>query len=160
LIGADPERFHEILEQNLSRMDWVQSLCLSHRQISGFSVAVHDFDVMCIAFAPGETEPPLVVDANAVRPCPVPFQRFKLVSRRNAKILQPEGSVQVQQLAPRNTFDRLEPPHRAVSKERSGIGALERPDQDSAYYESSIMSNVLDDARTFAALPGILRIKR
>ena len=39
-------------------------------------------------FIPMKTEPPLVVNANAVSSCPVALKRFKPVARRNAQILQ------------------------------------------------------------------------
>jgi hypothetical protein len=53
-------------------------------------VAVHNLNIVRIAVAPGEADAPLVMDSNAIRPCAIALRQFKLVSRRHAKILQPQ----------------------------------------------------------------------
>jgi hypothetical protein len=106
-------------------------------------VVVHDLNLVRIAVTPGEADAPLVIDPNAIRPRPFPFEQFQLASGRDAKILQPECPIQVQKLPPRRPFDGLKPPNPAVLKERRGVGALARPDQIPVYDVEGIMSNVI-----------------
>ena len=47
----------------------------------GVLVVIHNLNVMRIAVTPGEADAPLAMDSNAIRPRPVAFQQFKLVSR-------------------------------------------------------------------------------
>jgi hypothetical protein len=61
LVHAEAERLHELLAQNLARMHRLQSL--GHRVLL---MVVRDFDVVGVALAPSKTDPPLVVDPNAV----------------------------------------------------------------------------------------------
>jgi len=58
-------------------------------------MVIHDLNVVRIAVAPGEADAPLVINSNAVRPGPVAFQQFKLVSRRRSKIIQSQRPMQV-----------------------------------------------------------------
>jgi hypothetical protein len=111
-------------------------------------VVIHDLNVVRIAVTPREADAPLVIDSNAVRPRAAALQQFKLVSRRHAKILQPPCLMQVQKLPPRRPLDGLKSPDHAVFKERSGVCALERPNQIPVYDVSGIMSNVIDGEET------------
>jgi hypothetical protein len=45
-------------------------------------VVVHDLDIMRVTVSPDETQPPLVIDANAVLPGPTANQRFQVIGRR------------------------------------------------------------------------------
>ena len=58
-------------------------------------MVIHDLNVMRIAVLLGKADAPLVIDPNAIRPRALPFQQFKLVSRRDAKVLQPQCPMQV-----------------------------------------------------------------
>jgi len=46
---------------------------------------INDFDFMGAVFAPGKTDSPLIVDADAVLSFAATFQCFKLITRRNFK---------------------------------------------------------------------------
>jgi hypothetical protein len=96
-------------------------------------VVVHDLNVLRIALTPRKADAPLVVDSDTVTPRAIAFQEFKLISRRHAKIFQPQRPMQVQQLPPSKPFNGLKSPNPAILKEQRGIGALERPDQVSVY---------------------------
>jgi hypothetical protein len=109
----------------------------------GVLVVIHNLNVMRIAVTPDEADAPLVIDSNAVRPRAVALQPFKVVSRRYAKILQPQCPMQVQKLSPRRPFDGLKSPDHAVLKKRRGVWALERLDQVPVYDVPGIMSNVI-----------------
>jgi hypothetical protein len=92
-------------------------------------VIIHDFDFICIAVAPYEAEPPLIVDADAVLAGAVALERLQSISRRNAKILQPLGCMKVEQLAPGHALDCPESRHRPVLEKRFGVMAAKRSDQ-------------------------------
>src|SRR5580700_6885888 len=98
---------------------------------------------MRIAVAPSEADAPLIVNSNAIRTRTIALQYLQLVSRRHAKILQPECPVQIQQLPPCGPFDRFKSPNPAVIDQRRGVGALKRPDQALVYDAAGIMSNVI-----------------
>jgi hypothetical protein len=38
-------------------------------------MVIYDLDILSISLGPSEADAPLVVDANAHLPCPIPFQR-------------------------------------------------------------------------------------
>jgi hypothetical protein len=63
-------------------------------------MVVHNFDV--VGVAPGEAQPPLVVDADAVLSGPVAGQRLQVVGRGLAELRQPGCRGQRPQLAPGN----------------------------------------------------------
>jgi hypothetical protein len=57
-----------------------------------------------------------------------------LIARRCAKIFEPGGTIQVQELPACGAFDGLKPSNPEVIEEPLGFGALERPDQLREYY--------------------------
>ena len=68
-------------------------------------MVIGDFHRAGVSFFPDETESPLVIDTDAVLACPVSFQGFKAVSRRNAQVLQAGGVVQHFELAHGGALD-------------------------------------------------------
>jgi hypothetical protein len=85
---------------------------------SSVLVVIHNLNVMRIAVTPGEADPPLIVDPNAVCPGAITPEQFKLVSRRYPKILQAPCLMEVQELPPRSPLDGLKSTNQAVLKER------------------------------------------
>jgi hypothetical protein len=65
------------------------------RRYSASSVIVGNLNLKGIAVAPGETDPPLIVDADAVLSFAAPFQLFQPVSERHAKILKRDGRCRI-----------------------------------------------------------------
>lgn len=49
---------------------------------------VDDLHFVRVAALPAEAHAPLVVDTNAILPCPVPPQFLQAIARRHAKILE------------------------------------------------------------------------
>jgi hypothetical protein len=82
-VDADTERLHELFVKNLTRMDWSEQF---HSLGHGASVITADFNAAGVATAPDQTNPPLIVDPDAVLPGPVPFEGLEPVAGRNAKI--------------------------------------------------------------------------
>jgi len=54
---------------------------------------------MRIGSGPPEADAPLIVDADAVLPAPVPPELFEPVARRDAEVVQGHGCVELPQLA-------------------------------------------------------------
>src|SRR5262245_89272 len=62
------------------------------------SVVVDDLDVEGVVVLPDEADAPLIVDANAVLTCSVPFQVLQMVTGRYAKVLDRPRIVDEQKL--------------------------------------------------------------
>ena len=58
-------------------------------------MVVHDFHLLRVAAAPDETNPPLIIDADAVLAGPVAFQSLQPVARRCKQIAERPSPVQV-----------------------------------------------------------------
>jgi hypothetical protein len=80
-------------------------------------VVVDDLDVVGCAVAPHEAHAPLIVDANAVLPCPITSECLQPIARRHAQVIQPGGDFQLLQLAQRGTLD-VDPPFDAAAFEQ------------------------------------------
>jgi len=72
-------------------------------------VVVHNFNIKGIVVFPAQTDPPLVVDADAVLPFAVALQCSQPVSRRNLEFVKALCLMQVQELAAGATLNRPEP---------------------------------------------------
>jgi len=65
-LGAQFQRLHEVMQQNIARMYWPKPL-VCHRQFPWHAlVIIHDFHVKGVAFLPLEADSPLLVDPDAV----------------------------------------------------------------------------------------------
>jgi len=87
------------------------------------SVIVDDLDVTRLSLFPGETDPPLVVDANAVLPDAVSLERLKPIARWHSKILQRPCLGEVKELASGYPFDIAKAGNEAVVVERQSVSA-------------------------------------
>lgn len=74
---------------------------------------VHDFYVISITINPFKTDPPLIVDPDAVLPCPVAAELLQSVGWWNAEVAQRDGIVEHAQLAVADLLDVLGQPGRA-----------------------------------------------
>jgi hypothetical protein len=48
---------------------------------------VHELDVIRVAASPNETNPPSIVDTNAMLTLTIAFQSFQAIARRDQKVL-------------------------------------------------------------------------
>jgi hypothetical protein len=71
-------------------------------------VVVHDLYVLGTNWRPCETDPELVVDADAVLAGPIPFERLETVSGRDPQIVQTPGDLELTELASRHRLERNE----------------------------------------------------
>jgi hypothetical protein len=76
---------------------------------------------MRISIKPDKADAPLVIDANAVGPRAVTFQKFQLVSGGHTKIPKPDCPIQVEELPPRCPLDGLKSPNHVVLEQRRGV---------------------------------------
>ncbi len=86
---------------------------------------INNLHVVDVTFYPTETNTPLVVDADAVLPLTIALQRLQVIAWRNPQIVEHSGAMEVEQLAPRRTFDGTEPWDRNVIEEFLGVLAPE-----------------------------------
>jgi len=82
--------------------------------ISSPSVVIHNLHIKGIALLPDKTDPPLVIDADAVLARPVTLQSFQSVGGWYAQIIQVPGVVQHAQLTPGKLLDCLRQPPGAL----------------------------------------------
>jgi hypothetical protein len=66
-------------------------------------MVVNDFNIMGVIVSPDKTYPPLDIDSNRVLPVSVTAQSFQMIRRRNPKVCELRGGVQLSQptLCPR-----------------------------------------------------------
>ena len=75
-------------------MDWMNSLCHFF-----LLMIIDDFDVIRLAVAPDKTQPPLIVNADAVLAEPITLQRLQVIAGRYTQKIQGRGGMQLHQLS-------------------------------------------------------------
>jgi hypothetical protein len=90
-------------------------------------VIVGYLDLESIAIAPGEADPPLVVDSYAVLSLAAPLQLLQAIARRHPKILRRNCPVKDQELSSRRPRDPTKLRHVLIMKELFGVWRPERP---------------------------------
>ncbi len=58
---------------------------------------VGDFNLVCVAVAPYEADPILIVDPDAVLPCAVTLERLQAITGKKSKIGKPLGGMNLDQ---------------------------------------------------------------
>jgi hypothetical protein len=81
---------------------------------------IHDFYVIGITIDPSNAYPPLVVNPDAVLPCPVAAELLQPVRWRNTKIIHCDRVVEHAQLAVADLLDVLWQPGRSQAGEDAG----------------------------------------
>lgn len=95
---------------------------------------VHDFDRVNVAVSPLKANTPLIIDADAVLPLPVPLQALQPVPRQIRERLQIGRGIHDVQFSQGGSLDRLEPAHRFPAEEAPGVRAAERLDHTLMLY--------------------------
>lgn len=72
---------------------------------SRLSVIVDEFDILSTSIVPGEADPPLIIDSNAVLPRPVVFQRLQPIAGRHTQRVEKAGGVDLRQLSEDGLLD-------------------------------------------------------
>ena len=97
-------------------------------------MVVDDFHTMGTVVSPHKTDPPLVVDADAVLPRSVTSQSLKAVTRRSAQVIESPRHCQLGEFSQRHPFDVDPASHSIASIERFGIRAEKGLDGYAKYY--------------------------
>jgi len=87
---------------------------------------IHDLDVVSVALSPHETDPPLIVDSNAMLTLTVAVKLLQAVAGRDAQVLQRLCVVQHGHLATRGALDILKTRAAPAVEERFRVFAAER----------------------------------
>lgn len=56
-------------------------------------MVIDDLNTFRMAVSPEKADPPLVIDANAIRSLAIPLQHFESIRRRQPKIFQPRSRI-------------------------------------------------------------------
>jgi hypothetical protein len=86
------------------------------------SAIIHDLDVVCSVWLPGEADAPLFVNPNAVLALAFALQQLQPIPRGNAKVFETGGCLQLIQLAQCDELHRA--PQFAPSGEEEAMGVL------------------------------------
>lgn len=91
-------------------------------------MVVHNFNVPGVIAALFKTDPPLVIDADAVLPKPITAQLFKAIGRRTAQVQQVRRRVKRVEPAQRGVANGFAPGQGALIVEQFfRVRALEAP---------------------------------
>jgi len=88
----------------------------------------HNLHVKRIGPSPAKTDPPLIVDADAVLSLPFPLEGLQAVPGRGSKVAQLHGAVQLAQFPARGPFNGDKAWHALALVESLGIAAAKGPD--------------------------------
>jgi len=114
----------KVLQQDFSGMDGFE--LLGWHDVA--SVIVHDLNLVRAALRPAETDPPLIVEANAVLTSTVPTESLQPVPWRDSEILEPSRRIELSQLPKRNTLEVwTELPDGLAGEQPLGIPVAEAP---------------------------------
>jgi|WetSurSiteA1Bulk_404760.scaffolds.fasta_scaffold285638_1 hypothetical protein len=86
---------------------------------------VDNFDLEGIPVLPTEADPPAIIDAYAVLPRSIFFQRLKAIARRHGQIPQNTSAVQIKQLPPRRPLKSFESCYRHIAKKVLAFSVFE-----------------------------------
>lgn len=68
-------------------------------------MVVRNLHVVCVPTSPGEADPPLVIDANAVLSVTTPSELLQAIAGRQAEVVQRPCRVENSQLFPRGALE-------------------------------------------------------
>ena len=107
------------------------------------SVIVHNFSGVGVPVIETETQPPLIVDSDAVRTGAVAFERFESVARRYAKEVQRCRCIQLGQLALRDTFEPDKAAYPISRRKPLGVLASKAPNHAAIISDIDTQSNAV-----------------
>jgi hypothetical protein len=90
-------------------------------------VIVNNFHTKNLATLPAKTDPPLIIDADAVLTLPLALQRLQSIPGRDTKITETHGSMQIQEFPSCDPFDVSETSDIPVVKQCLGLPTTKGP---------------------------------
>ena len=95
------------------------------------SVVIDDLHVARIGIDPSETDPPLIIDPNAMLTFPVTGKSFQTISRNGSQISERRCGMELVQFSLRRPSDTLVFPAELTPEDSFGLLVTERPNHDS-----------------------------
>jgi hypothetical protein len=89
---------------------------------------IDDLNIKCVRITPDKTDPPFIIDADAVLAPPVGRKGLQAVSRWRRKIAKFRRAVQLAQFPAGDAFEGGKAWYALAVKERAGVAAAEGPD--------------------------------
>jgi hypothetical protein len=68
-------------------------------------VVINDFHIFCTCIRPPKTDPPLIVDTNAVLTGSIALECFKVIAGWHPEIIKSTGDLELSKLTPRHLSD-------------------------------------------------------
>src|ERR1700730_10662257 len=102
-------------------------------------VVISDLYIERISFFPNETDPPLVVDPNAMLTCPVFLKGFKMVTAIDCQHPEVSRGIQHEKFAPRRLLDCLKADYRLIVEDGFGVRIPERANR---HYDDNMTHHV------------------
>jgi hypothetical protein len=90
-------------------------------------VVIHDFNFTGLPFAPRKTNPPLVIDADAVLTLSIAFKAFQAISWQRRERSEIRRGVEHIEFAKGQALNGLEPTHGFPAEQALGVSASEGP---------------------------------
>ena len=91
-------------------------------------MVINDLDILSTTAFESETDAPLIVDSDAVLPCPIACQKLQPVTRRHAKKVQRRNSMYLLQFPDGYLFDVCKAGDPTPLKQRLRVATKERSD--------------------------------
>lgn len=92
-------------------------------------MVVDDLDIMGVSRSPAETDPPLLVDTNAVLAGTIPLELLQTVSGRDPEIVEHRGRIEHPELPQSDLLNvGAQLPHGAALEEAFGVAVTEALD--------------------------------
>jgi hypothetical protein len=106
------------------------------------SVVINNFDLVGVSIAPHETDPPLIVNANAVLTLSISVQRLQPVARRSGQVAQLRCAIELPQFSTSHAFNCPKAPAGHPLMQSAGLRTTERLDHLAVYYGARLTSSV------------------
>jgi hypothetical protein len=104
-------------------------------------VIIHNLYPIRVAVLPYKTQPPLIVDANAVLVLPIAFQSLQSVSRQSAQSVKSLGGIQHVEFSERRSLNGSKTLHRFALKKALGVRVPEGLDHIGRVYWNALNVN-------------------
>ena len=89
---------------------------------------IHNLNLKRIAPSPAKTDPPLIVDADAVLPLPFSLEGLQAVSGRGSKVAQLQSAIQQAELASSGSLNRSKSRDALAPMQSLRVSTAKRPD--------------------------------
>lgn len=85
-------------------------------------VVVNDLDLLGTSLGPGETDPPLVVNSDAVLTRSITFELFQPIARRDSQVIERVGGTELPKLPECSPLDaRIQGRHALTAPQTLGV---------------------------------------